>query len=144
MAPTEIRSEAPTDEKNGSWEEMQGRTGGERTVSQSHCHFGHFQSCSPWQACLSSDTGRSCSMTRQEGTMLWLTFSKHRLHGRTEKELQWGKGTGPLWEKGGRWGGRLGEIGEAFWFWWHYDYCCVTGGLSTTHFKNHDSFFFFF
>lgn len=34
MAPTELMSEAPT-EKNGSWEEMQGRTCGERTVSQS-------------------------------------------------------------------------------------------------------------
>lgn len=122
MAPTELMSEAPTDGE----ERFLGRTGGERTVSQSHCHFGYFQSCCPWQACVSSDTGRSRSVIRQESIMLSLTFSKHRL-GRCTEKAAVGQGNRTTVRKTGRWGGGLGKTGDAFWFWWHCDYCCVTG-----------------
>lgn len=104
MTPTEIKSEAPI----GWKERFLRRNARKDSESQSYCHRRVRQlaeiTSSPAahdRFVLPHNRVRSHSIIRQEGTMLWFTFSKHPSGCCTER-IRWGKRTGPpLWGNGG-------------------------------------------
>lgn len=112
MAPTKIRSEAPTDgeewflginARKDRWrEDSESESLRSLPVLQPMtglCFLRHREKSPNDQA------------KRQYALLYILKTSLGRC---TEKELQWGQGTGPLGEERGRWGGGLRKTGETF------------------------------